>query len=97
MEKLILSKYKKYLSQINNISQSQIEELIFCLENEVMNNSFSVDGIIANYIKLLRNVQIRISLTENEKKCIEDLKKGIINDIYYDEEINKKILKRINK
>ena len=97
MEKLILSKYKSFLIKIDLLSQSQIEELIFYLENEIMKHSFSTDGLIANYIKLLKNIELRKRLSEEEMKCIENLKNGVISDISYIDDTNKKILKRINK
>ena len=36
-------------------------------------------------------------LSEEEMKCIENLKNGVISDISYIDDTNKKILKRINK
>jgi hypothetical protein len=92
----ILKKYMNYLVYIESLDEKEIEELIFYLENEVLENGFKHDCLIANYIKLLRRIELNMKLSEYEEICVEQLKIGKIEDIKYENHV-KKILKKINK
>lgn len=88
----VLEMYKNELMNVDSLKQQEIEAIILELEYHA-----EPTELVRNYIKLLRNIQLKKNLTEEEKKCIDNLKKGIIDNIEYIEEFDdSKILDLLN-
>ncbi len=88
----VLERYINVLMNVDSLKQHEIEAII--LELEYQENPTE---LVRNYIKLLRNIQLKKRLTEEEKECIDNLKMGIISNIKYAEEFNdSKILGLLN-
>lgn len=100
MECEVLLKYDKYFSKLSELSQAEIEALIIFLENEVIENNFDNYGIIANWINLLRKLELKIELTLDEKRAIGRASHRsfiLLKELCKDEKKEKKLLNMINK
>lgn len=96
----VLIKYKQYFDRLETLKQEEIEALIIFLENEISNEELSEYGLVSNWINLIKKIQLRIILTEEEKKAINDFKTGnyfLPKELCKDEKKDKKILNMINK